>query len=95
MDLWIVCVLIRGIRKEGEDSLRGVCVCARVCLLQWRSRAESDNKGEKENMIEWDILSAADVSWSPDWVCFVCVCVVCVCISIRVYQSLSHPGPIL
>lgn len=42
-------------------------------------------------MIEWDILSAADVSWSLDWVCVRAH----VCVSIGVYQSLSHPGPIL
>lgn len=48
-------------------NVRVFCACCNGVVEQ------SDNAGRKENMIEWDILSAADVSWSPDCVC-VCVC---------------------
>ncbi len=66
-------VLIRGeFERKGKREWK-VCVWVCVlCLQQWCSRAEWQWRGEKENMIEWDILSAADVSWSLDWAC-VCV----------------------
>lgn len=88
LDLWIVCVLIRGeLERRGRRAWK-VCANVRVfCACCNGVVEQSDNAGRKENMIEWDILSAADVSWSPD-----CVCV---CVSIGVYQSLSHPGPVL
>lgn len=38
------------------------------CLCGNTGAEQSDNEGErKKNMIEWDILSAADVSWSLNW----------------------------
>lgn len=88
LDLWIVCFLIRVELERGREERKvSVCVC---CICSDGVAELGDNEGEKkENMIEWDILSAADVSWSLDWgVCFA------VCVSVGVYQSLSHPAPI-
>lgn len=65
MDLW---VLVRGgIRKER--------VCVGVCFMhaEMASQRGVTMQARKANMIEWDILSAADVSCSPDWVGAWCV----------------------
>lgn len=58
---------------KGEIGVRGVCV---FCLCGNTVAEQSDNEGErKKNMIEWDILSGADVSWSLNWGrARVCVC---------------------
>lgn len=47
---------------KGEIGVKSVCVCV---FCGSTVAEQSDNEGErKKNMIEWDILSGADVSWS-------------------------------
>lgn len=58
------------------------CVCG--CFTLTAVARRSDNESRKANMIEGDVLSAADVSWRL-------MACVCVCAGVRV----SHPGPLL
>lgn len=70
------------IRKEGGGQREWTLWVWLSRRLQPRCRrAEWQWRGEKEDMIEWDISSAADVSRSLDWPC------VCVCLCVRFYSS--------
>lgn len=50
--------------------------CVWWCLTLAAVALQSDNESRKANMIEWDVLSAADVSWRL---------IVCVRVCVLVY----------
>lgn len=67
LDTLIVCIVI-----SWEIRLQKRCLfCVYAAMPQ---APRSDRRREKDNMIEWDILSATVGSWGLDWVCM-CVCV--------------------
>lgn len=63
-DMGIIAVFM--FYQDKGVYVRDVCQCFTLAAVA----LSSDNESRKANMIEWDILSAADVSWSL----IVCVC---------------------